>query len=386
MTVLIARVRNDFPVFLFAAIATVSFINFSIKIFRDFQSGGNPWKQGDWLINSENGPIRRSFSGDFMIWLSDLFDLHVVTPVVISQILIAFVLYIATYRLVVDDKSRVLALLAFSASFFMFFWVGDPYGAGRKELIAFAAMVLIAIALNYRNQTLAFLGFFLFPVSVLCHEAMILFLPAVAGVYAFYFNKIKSSKLFHICFFLSVSTSLIAFYIALKSSEVSDYTLVCQPLTARGAHPDLCSGAIKWLEHDVNHAMEQVRNMFRYRAPYDFVVGYLVALAPALFVAVVSNNKALSFALIVFSGLPFLPLYAFAVDYGRWISFHSFSVFLLFSSAIASGKLVFEKPIKDRVYITAFTLGAVICHLHVSHIYLGGSVRRLATDAIGFLE
>ena len=64
-------------------IFTTAYIFLQLKF--DLNAGGNPWKQGDWLINSEAGLVRRSIAGDFIFFLSDIFKIPILNMVVLVQ-------------------------------------------------------------------------------------------------------------------------------------------------------------------------------------------------------------------------------------------------------------------------------------------------------------
>lgn len=378
--------NREFPKSIFVILSTISFLYYSLQLLLNYQRGGNEWKQGDWLINSENGPIRRSFTGDLFIWISDLTGANILVPVIATQILFALLLYVAIVRLIKFDKTNVLLLLALSISFFIFFWTANPQGSGRKEVIAFAAMALIALALRNKSVVLSIVGFLLFSISVLGHEAMILFLPALTAAYILCFNNLRNDTIIHVCFFVSSIASLIAFYFALTNSGSSNVSMICEPLIARGALPEICDGAIKFLENDMKYGMEAVLERVDPYVIFQLLIGYSLALAPAIYVATISSNKKLSFSIIVLSGLPFLPLYVFAVDFGRWVNFHIFSIFFLFAAAMSSKRITFDKPLGARVLILAFLVGALITYSHTRSLILGGAVSRVAGSVISVLN
>ena len=87
-----------------------SFLCFSINIAWDYFSLGNEWKQGDWLINSVNAPVRRSFTGDLFIWVSDQTGLELLLLVCLTQVLLAALLHAFVLKLVINDESGALML------------------------------------------------------------------------------------------------------------------------------------------------------------------------------------------------------------------------------------------------------------------------------------
>lgn len=370
--------------YLFFLIAAISFSFFSISVLNDYFVGGEPYKQGDWLINSENGPVRRALTGDLFIWISDATGLNLLLVVALAQILVAFFLYFLVAILVAGDGTGALVLLALSSAFFIFFWTGDPQGAARKELITFTSMSAMAIAVNRRNSFLLILGAIIFPISVLAHEAMVLFLPVLALVYALSFKEMRDWRAFHIAFALVVALSLVAFVLALINNDTPDFTMVCSPLVERGLSPELCTGAIRWLEGGVTDGVQSVFDRIGLRMVTDLSIGYAVALLPALYVALSSNDIRLALIVTILPGIFFAPLFTFAVDYGRWISFHIFSIFFIFSILLRSHRLSIKRPLSPYAFLIFGIIGALLSHYHTRGLYWGGSVRRMASEFLNF--
>lgn len=326
--------------------------------------------------------MRRSISGDILIWISDLININILIVVTITQTILITILYFVTYTLIKEDSTGALSLIAMSSSFFLFFWVADPQGSGRKEIITFTAMILISIALRNQSLFILFTGSIIFTISVLTHEAMILFLPVVIAALIIYIDVIEKKIYYNIIFAITAGASLAAFYFALSHPRISDSSVVCQPLIERGAQPEICEGAIEWLEYDLQFGIERVHSFLSAPLFLDLIIGYMVALAPALYLATLSTNRKLAFLMIILSFFPLLPLYLFAIDYGRWISFHLFSIFFLFSIAISSKKIILKRKIGFNTIIAACLISAFFSHNHTMGIYWGGIARRLASDIL----
>lgn len=364
---------------LLSSIFLISFFYFSLHIINDYLLGGNSWKQGDWLINSQGGPTRRSLLGDGFIFISGATGINLLLLVAIAQIFVALFLYLGTYKIIISEKNGALCTIALSSSFFLFFWAADPQGSGRKEIITFLALNIISLSLARDRLTLSCIGFSIYVISVFSHEAMILFLPAILFSYLCIPDKSKIGfKMKALALLLSIA-SILAFYLAVRNAASPDTSAICNSVLALGVSTKVCGGAIQWLNYDFDHGVNAVQSLVSLSVMAHLLVGYCVALAPAFYIAMQSTNKNFSFLVIFASALPFLPLYFFAIDFGRWMSFHIFSIFFLFSISIASGRIVLQTKIDLRFKIIFGVVGLLFIHGHVSYIYWGGVVRRLAS-------
>ena len=117
------------------------------NLLRDMLTGGNSWKQADWLVNSEEVFVRRGLFGSGLLRLSDLLAVKPLLLVGALQAILMLALIGAT--IVAARRSgltdRVLLLLL-SPGFFVLFWAADPQGSLRKEMIVYLALAALALA------------------------------------------------------------------------------------------------------------------------------------------------------------------------------------------------------------------------------------------------
>jgi len=69
-----------------------------LHLIRDVWNGGHAWKQGDWLINSENVVVRRSLSGDVILAISDVLDISPLFVVAGVQAALVILLYTLVFE------------------------------------------------------------------------------------------------------------------------------------------------------------------------------------------------------------------------------------------------------------------------------------------------
>lgn len=73
-------------------------------------------------------------------------------------------------------------------------------------------------------------------------------------------------------------------------------------------------------------------------------VAYALTLAPVLYVLSCLEHQHRMMALALLSGLPFVLLYGVAVDWGRWMSMHVFSMMVVTMAALWSGFASLRHP------------------------------------------
>jgi hypothetical protein len=359
----------------------ISFTYISLRVIYDYRMGGNPWKQGDWLINNAAGLIRRGPFGSAIIFISDLIDINPLLLVSVVQIALLAALFIS-FRLLVKaiNNPKISLILIVSPAVFSVFWCADPQGSVRKELIAFLGLTTYARGAFRANWKLLWLGVGLFCVSAISHEAMSIFVPNFLWI-------IISSELYKTSFIHSAITlaaifcfSIISFVFALMNSRVEDTTQICMALTARGLNGSICDGAIRWLSYDSSFGLEQVVSRLGAQSVVGFLISYAAALAPFAYVIWLSERKKLGFIALILLALPFAPLYIVAVDWGRWISFHIFSAAVILACAMAKNKFPLRSNPSNNGVMLLTILGLFISPQHTMGIMLGGIVRQVASD------
>ena len=117
----------------------------AIKILGDLyltvQDGGHRFGQGDWLINSAGGLVRRAFGGDFILIASDSLGVDPLTFVFVAQIsMIVVFLAIILERFLRLGLNDFLLFLLISPSFIGAWAIADGMAFRKEILILFAAL------------------------------------------------------------------------------------------------------------------------------------------------------------------------------------------------------------------------------------------------------
>lgn len=104
------------------------------------QLGGGSFQYADWLINFSSGIVRRGFSGEFILTLSDLIGVgpvwlvSMVQAIVIAAIILA--LFIKGLQIGMPDYAVILLL----SPFLILLWANDHNNAYRKEIVGMFAL------------------------------------------------------------------------------------------------------------------------------------------------------------------------------------------------------------------------------------------------------
>jgi hypothetical protein len=343
-----------------------SFLVVALRVLNDVRLGGHGFKQGDYLINSIVEPVRRGQFGTGVIWVSDLLGSNPLYIVAAFQIVMLVILYMSVRTLFrAIGRAELALLLALSAAFFVTFWVADPQGSIRKELIAFAGLALLASGSLARSNLKIAMGAVVFCVALVSHEAMALLLPACAAIFVIGRDGPSGPRLVWALAGLIALTAAYTAWYTLTFTEVGAPDRICLPLLERGVGEHVCGGAIAWLQHDMDYGMRRVADMLDGPGIAKFAVGYLVSLLPFGLISLHQDRPRVFLFGVLIAALPFVPLYVVAIDWGRWIGLHVFSVTVLFSMLLATGQARSDFPIRRPQFYGLLALGVVLSPSHV---------------------
>ncbi len=361
MSIYISNVLNSNKLFKLLyytiLIFTTAYIFLQLKF--DLNAGGNPWKQGDWLINSEAGLVRRSISGDFIFFLSDISKIPILNMVVLIQTI--FLLMLLYFLIYLGNKipEKIFFLIVCMPAFFPIFWAADPQGSFRKELIIYTTIFLLIYSIYVKNKILIWLTLPLFTFTFFSHEALILFAPTIFAIIAIspkQFLEKKEKIIFSILLILIIISAVI---FSLKFSNGPHHKLMCQTLIEKNFSPKICGGAIHWLNQSIYDANKNIisRLEVSFHSHIYFILMYLWSLIPIIYLYLRIPKTFNKFLLFLTTGLPFFLLYFIALDYGRWMNFHIFSMVSLFFIFELTNKSLNQEILKIKnIYIFLFGL------------------------------
>lgn len=141
---------------------------------------------GDWLINYRSGWIRRGLFGDITLILARALHVSPGFLVWMTWNVIYGLLFLFAYMAwAIQEEKWPFALAIFSPFLFVF---SLRLGAfPRKEILSFLLIFALTVTALYcpkkHFQIIAYGAFFVYPVLILSHEALILLLPYLLGIY-----------------------------------------------------------------------------------------------------------------------------------------------------------------------------------------------------------
>ena len=348
-----------------------------LMLLQDVWDGGNAWKQGDWLINSQAGTVRRSLLGDFTFLLSDAFRTSPLIMLSVIQALFLVSLFYLFARLGQFVPTAVLFVVVCSPAFFPLFWASDPQGSLRKELIGFVAIILLVLSLKVGSRAGLWVSIVIYFLAVFSHEALTAFMPLIVYLIFIYGrSKLSTYEIWVSCTALVV-ISIAAITFALIFASGPGAQAVCGVVMDYNLPQRLCGGAIKWLDRGVLDGYSKVVNMADGLVILKFLLVYVYCFLGI--VTVLATKEQLTFLLYAFvaTGSPFLPLYFIAVDWGRWLSLHFFSFSILIVAKCVLGS---ETPMVLRSVTFSFFVGIFLLFFgtpgHTLGFLLGGSLMR----------
>ena len=358
----------------------LSFFYISFRATRDYRSGGNSWKQGDWLINNAGGEVRRGHIGSAIIYISDILNLELLFVVVSLQIMLLLTLFVTFRKLMISiGNPMISSVLLISPAIFTVFWLADPQGSMRKELIAFVGLSLCALATTRDSRLLFWCGVVLLCIGFLSHEAMVLFTPLFLGVvFLSRTLEIDSKHLISACAVV-LSCATYVTYFAITNSQALNVNLVCSPLLERGLDEAICDGAIRAVAHERTFSILVITNRHFLPSLGGFLVAYTIALAPFVYLIMSSQRPAGGLILLIVTGLPFVPLYFIAADWGRWVSFHIFSLAILAACLMIHRNLKIDRNLSSMNVFLLIVISLLISPDHVIGIHWGGALRGLSS-------
>ncbi|OWU85786.1 hypothetical protein ATO6_02425 [Oceanicola sp. 22II-s10i] len=375
--------RDRWPDLFRGAFLVISLLFVLGLLAWDVSRGGHGWKQGDWLINDLEGPIRRGPFGSAMIGLADLLGTSPLIVVASLQAVLTVGLYAVVWRLGNRMPDRRAALiLTLSPAMFAVFWVADPTGGLRKELIAFLALALAGTGVAAGSRVAFAAGTALMALAVWSHEALILFLPTwlvLAGMGL----HIGLGRLFLTVLSVALAVaSALALGYALGHPTVDDHMTVCAALLERGTSEHMCNAAVRWTERGAAAGAAAVmENLNPVRLAGSAIAYALSLLAAGHVIHTLPRRKTL-FVLALAAAVPFLPLYPVALDWGRWIAFHVFSVTVILMTSLAAGIQRPSAPIGRAMTLRLVVLALLISPAHTTGAELGGALRTLLEETI----
>lgn len=335
------------------------------------------YKMGDWLINYQGGIIRRGFTGELS---HQLYILTGINP----GVYIAFIEFMA-YAIFLFFSFKILKsqqlLLPYSflilSPFLFTFQINDLLGGYRKEILYIATIAfttyIASTKEDYKFEKIFYILLLIYPFIVLSHEMLVLFLPYLLAIYVI---KLKPN-IKQIVTVVSLSIpSIIAFTISLQHSGT---TAQIEQIIASLASMDYTvdkGGAISFLNKSSQYGIQMTIASLKENYYFLYIIPLLIALlayVPLINkIRLLFNNK-LALLLILSSIVGTIPLFAVAVDWGRFIYIHLVSIAFLSLLPITNNTnecYWFCSKITKKQIILFFIIYSMLWHIpHAGNVF-----------------
>ena len=260
-----------------------------------------------------------------IFFIARVFDLKINWLIFTTQG-VALILTVALFLQILRSKNLTFwyVVACFSPGFFLLFTYYDSMAIGRKEILLFLTFMLWVYLCNKSRlttlSTIIFCGIYF--CLTLTHESFFFYSPYFCG--AAWLCKSGTNKLSVILIPVSSAIAAVLTFVFFKTIDPS---ASCQQLLALGALPEVCAGVLSAGPQDAMLLTKNYFESFDLRSLFNLSGVFLLVLTPAYLIirtiAIKKEQKYLwlstIFCLIVFS----LPLFVFAIDWGRWISMHT---------------------------------------------------------------
>jgi hypothetical protein len=233
----------------------------------------------------------------------------------------------------------------------------DQVGAFRKELIYLAGLGLLLVYLNRKPVNDLVLAIYLTvvcSVSILSHEALFPYMLYYLGALLIALRNPRRVAKIAVLPLLITAITLSA--VVRHRGNAAIEQSICNSL---GAAPTIvCSGAIAYLANGSDVARQDV---VRYVRAYHYLLYFpivtLLALLPMTAgIITIYKDRRLRYDIYVLCAVALvavaasMPLFLYAIDWGRWIYIHIFSIFLLliFIDGRTQPELEIGRPVEAR--------------------------------------
>lgn len=317
------------PYILFIACLTVP-----ITVFRALHPNG--WTPGDWLVNYEGGFVRRGLPGEILLECGRALHLSPVLLGSLLPLLFYALLYYVVWQLYRRSSGSLWTFAALVSPATLAFPILDPTGAFRKELILLLALGALLLWLATRPPRDASLIVYLTlvgPLAILSHEGLLPFLVYLVGALWIGVGDLRRTVKIAILPLLATAGTLLL--VLRHRGNLQEEQTICSSL---GSVPPLvCSGSIAYLANGTDVARADVlRNVHAYHYLFYYPLLALLAVVPLAGMAYrLSRDRRFLPSVRIAVGTAFLsllaslPLFLYAMDWGRWIYIHILSSFLL---------------------------------------------------------
>lgn len=306
-------------------LVTVFVARYAYQVSR----GGDGYKTGDWLINYQGGFVRRGLIGELLFSFSTLGpDLLWITFLIQSAI------YFGLAWMILDlffcKRRRIADLLfIFSPAFIFLFPFYSIAGGFRKEILVFFSFTFLVWGLRRGSSSAVMLPvtFVSYTLALFSHEMSFFALPYFLYVLYFQFrgSEVPTVIQHKTMVVLLTLISVIGFAVSVVySGDSSTGDAILVSLHDKGLDPVKVGGAIGWFSYSTSDALRAVSECVGHSGYKGYLHSLFLSLVPVFYVGYHRRHA----GILVISFLFTLPLFVLGTDWGRWIVYWIYFVYL----------------------------------------------------------
>ena len=308
------------------------FIYIAIRLWQ-FGHRPEPWIFGDWLINYGAGFIRRGLSGEVLIRIRDLLGVKIQLIYFIINIFV----YLYIFRIICQkywNSTDSIIFFLFIAPVSIYFYLYDSNIIGRKDVLYIFYLAAIYKFYNKRDFILFIDSLFYWSILssllILIHESFYFYLFLLLAIVLIRENGEPRRFFFRACAFLTLPTLtfLTVFYhqstpdVGPIIERIPNFAVAMSEGCIGEAVASIWSqGAICYLRNDVAAAYGQTVFSVETSTMLRYIVmsGFQLTLVTGLSIWALSPLNKYQCMLLAGGLLAVLPLFAVALDWGRWL-------------------------------------------------------------------
>jgi hypothetical protein len=306
-----------------AAVAATAVVTLAYLIM--LEKGGGNYVTADWLISYPDSYIRRGLSRELFIALHDLTGWPLIWIAGVTQLAIYYLFVGLVLRLFWALSPSGLIFVVMLSPAFLLFALYEYPGFLRKEIAGFLALAVMANAFLAWTDgaraawVSAALAVFVF--AVFSHEANALLAPHMLMILAVLVFSRPMSRGWGLAAAAIVAAAAgSSIVLGILNPGVGQALAVCQEIVERGGMDELCTGSVAWLENNLEFAQDRIWGFISSgEYPMKYGLCLLIGLLPFVLFKPRSGGLKVQLLFLALGVLPLLPLFAVALDWGRWI-------------------------------------------------------------------
>jgi hypothetical protein len=326
----------------------LAFITYNLYVFAKGMDG---FIFLDWLINYHDGGFkRRGLGGSFFFVIHDITHISLVKLVFLTQVSF-YMFFLVVLCKIILSKAIDLKFLVFLFSPLTFlFFVNDPDGIGRKEVILYAIFTLYTywVSTNSLTRLKEHLVLALLFLATFWHELMFFYTPYFLLIRYFHSNDQKFEFSLRTALYL-LAGLLPLLIILIWGTEINNGNSI-KLLNDRGIF--FSNGIFMWKDS----ALEWwSNNGFQPYLWYTVPVVYGFLMLYFYWDGIKVNKLKSGFYFLIGCFLFSAPLFFLAIDWGRWIAIH-FTMILVMLGSLLPSKMENLNEIKQNYKVEISTV------------------------------